>query len=168
MRVAESNLVTLRKRRLTAPFSSRRQAGITLVELAAVVVIMGILAGFAVPRMFDNRVFRERGYADDIAASLRYARRIAIASGCNVQVTVNAAGYFATQPNNPDCSGGWGLAVQSPDRQPLANATPAGVAVGGAVFEFRSSGELVAPVAPLNVGAFSIATVANTGAVTVQ
>lgn len=168
MRVAESNQMPLRKRRLTAPFSSRRQTGVTLVELAAVVVIMGILAGFAVPRMFGNQVFRERGYVDDVAASLRYARRIAIASGCNVRVTVNAAGYFATQPNNPDCSGAWGLAVQSPDRQPLANATPAGVAVGAAVFEYQTNGELVAPVAPLNVGAFTIATVANTGVVTVQ
>jgi len=138
-----------------------------LVELVTVLVIMGILAAVAGPRMFSNRVFRERGYADEIASSLRYARRIAIASGCNVQVTVNAAGYSAAQLT-ACTAGAWGVAVQSPDRQPLASVTPTGVAVGAAVFEFRTTGELVAPVAPLNVGAYSIASVANTGAVSVQ
>src|SRR5688500_6990929 len=126
MRVADVNRMTLRKRRLTAPFSSRRQIGVTLVELAAVVVITGILAAVAVPRMFDNRVFQERGYADEIASSLRYARRIAIASGCNVRVTVNAAGYSAAQPSiHRDaagaCAGAWDVAVQSPDGRLLSN-----------------------------------------------
>src|SRR5687767_7639885 len=131
MAVADVNRMTLRKRRLTAPFSSRGQAGVTLVELAAVVVITGILAAVAVPRMFDNRVFQERGYADEIASSLRYARRIAIASGCNVRVTVNAAGYAAAQPTTRcDTAGAWDVAVQSPDGRLLSNATPAGIVVG--------------------------------------
>lgn len=161
--------MTARKRRLRAPFSSRRQVGVTLVELVCVLVIMGILAGFAVPRLFDQRVYQERGYADEIAASLRYARRIAIASGCNVRFTVSAAGYAAAQPTNYcDPAGAWGVAVQSADRQPLAGTTPVGVAAGAAVFEFRPTGELVSPVAALGVGAFSIVTVANTGAVGVQ
>jgi len=161
--------MTLRKRRLTAPFSSRGQVGVTLVELVCVVVIMGILAAVAGPRMFANRVFQERGFANEVAASLRYARRIAIASGCNVRFTVTAAGYSAAQPSalcNP--GGAWGVVVQSSDGQPLANAPPAGVAVGAAVFEFRPSGVLVAPVAAVNVGAFSITSDATTGAVSVQ
>jgi MSHA pilin protein MshC len=133
------------------------------------VVILGILAGVALPRMFDNRVFQARGYADELATSLRYARRIAIASGCNVRLTVNAAGYAAAQPSNYcNPAGAWGVPVLSADRRPLANATPAGLAVGAAIYEFRPTGELVNPVVPLIVGTFSITLAANTGAVTVQ
>jgi len=121
------------------------------------------------PRFVDTAVFSERGYADEIATSLRYARRIAVASGCNVRFTVNAAGYSAAQPTvRCVTAGAWGVAVQSPDRRVLANATPAGVAVGAAVIEFRAAGDLVAAVAPLNVGAFSVTVNSATGSVTVQ
>jgi hypothetical protein len=60
------------------------------------------------------------------------------------------------------------VAVQSPDRRILASAPPAGVAVGAAVVEFRTAGDLVNPVGALNVGAFSVTVDAATGAVTVQ
>jgi len=151
--------------------SPRRHAqrGFTLVELVAVLIILGIVAAVVAPRFVDTAVFSERGYADEIANSLRYARRIAVASGCNVRFTINAAGYSAAQPTvRCVTAGAWGVAVQSPDRRVLADATPAGVAVGAAVIEFRAAGDLVAAVAPLNVGAFSVTVNSATGSVTVQ
>jgi len=146
-----------------------RYGGFTLVELVAVLVIIGIVAAVAAPRLFDNAVFTERGYADEIAASLRYARRIAIASDCNVRFTVNAAGYSAAQPTvRCNTGGAWGVAVQSSDRRALANATPAGVAVGAAVIEFRPAGGLLNPAGPVNVGVFSVSVDPATGTVSVQ
>jgi MSHA pilin protein MshC len=148
---------------------SPRQHGFTLVELVAVVVIVGIVAAIAAPRFVDTVVFNERGYADEIAASLRYAQRVAIASECNVRFTVNAAAYSAAQPTgqcNP--ATGWGTPVQSPDRTLLTNATPAGVAVNAVVFDFNGAGALVNPAGPVNVGAFVVSVNAATGAVTVQ
>ena len=86
-----------------------------------------------------------------------------------MRFTVNAAGYNTAQPTVRRVpAGAWGVAVQSPDRRPLANTTPAGVAVGAAVIEFRDAGGLLNPVAPLNVGAFSGGSGPQTGAVTVQ
>lgn len=145
------------------------QQGFTLVELITVLIILGIVSAVAAPRLFNNAVFTERGYADDVAASLRYAQRIAIASECIVRFTVNAAGYSAAQPT-AQClpATGWGTAVQSPDRRPLANVTPAGVAVNAVVVDFNSAGALVNPVAPVNVGSFVVSVNAATGAVTVQ
>jgi MSHA pilin protein MshC len=146
-----------------------RYGGFTLIELVAVLVIIGIVMAVVAPRFFDNTAFSERGYADELASSLRYARRIAVASGCNVRFTVNGAGYSAAQPTvRCNTAGAWGVAVQAPDRRPLANATPAGVAVGAAVIEFRAAGDLMNPVAPLNVGVFSVTVDPSTGSVTVQ
>ena len=55
------------------------QRGFTLVELIMTVVIVGILAVFAAPRFFGADIFKSRGFADQVQASLRYAQKIAIA-----------------------------------------------------------------------------------------
>ena len=69
--------------------------GFTLIELIASITIVAILATVALPRMPMAEPYLERGYADSLAASLRQARAVAVAIGCNVQFTVNAAGYTA-------------------------------------------------------------------------
>ena len=93
---------------------------------------------------------------------------VSLATGCDVRFTINAAGYSAAQQTACNPASAWAVAVQSPDRTPLANVTPAGVAVGAAVFEFRAAGDLLNPVAPLNVGAHSVTVNSATGEVSVQ
>lgn len=66
-------------------------SGYTLVELVAVMVILGVLAVAALPRFTGVRVFAERGFFEEALAAVRYARKLAVASGCNIEVRVDAA-----------------------------------------------------------------------------
>lgn len=56
-----------------------KMRGFTTVELVTVLVIAGILAAMVMPRFFDVSAFRQRGFADEVRASLRLAQKTAIA-----------------------------------------------------------------------------------------
>ncbi len=109
--------------------------GFTLVELITVVVILGILAALAVPRFFDSQVFEERGFYEEVAATLRYAQKIAVGSGCPVRVSITAGGYDLKQQAasgnrcNPADST-WPVQVLLPDGQAAAGSAPAGISLG--------------------------------------
>ncbi len=60
----------------------QREAGYSLVELVLVIVILATIGVLAGPRFFNNDAFAERGYYDELASALRYAQKVAVASGC--------------------------------------------------------------------------------------
>jgi len=60
--------------------------GFTMIELVVVIVIAAILAFFALPRFFQTRSYDERGFLEQSLAAIRYAQKIAIASGCDTRV----------------------------------------------------------------------------------
>jgi MSHA pilin protein MshC len=97
-------------------------------------VILGVLAAIAGPRFVDTQPFQERGYLNEVAAAMRAAQRVALASGCDVRFTVTsggaAAGYSAKQRSvwSPaGCSGAWSVNVMRPDGTPLSDPSPKGV-----------------------------------------
>jgi MSHA pilin protein MshC len=74
-------------------------AGFTLIELIMVMVIVGILAVFIAPRFLDANIFKSRGFADQVQATLRYAQKEAIAQHRNVCVTMTASDITLTIAN---------------------------------------------------------------------
>lgn len=153
------------------PAFSHRQIirGFTLVELVTSLVILGLLAAYAAPRLIDQQPFRARGYADELAQALRHAREVAVATECPVQVNVTATRYSLLQRSMiaGKCTGAWTVTVKGTDGSPIDGSTPADVVVTPIVsFEFDSQGRPSSVVPDIAIDTFTL-TVAGNGRVDV-
>lgn len=152
---------------ITTRITRAQQTGFTLIELVTTIIIVGVLGSVSIPRMFDNQTFAQRGYIDELASSLRYAQKIAIASECEVTITLTAGNYVGMQ--RAACGGGaWNVPVSRVDGSLLSGAAPANIALNPAttiVFNARGGTNAAAPA--INVGPFILTVNSVSGAVTV-
>lgn len=138
--------------------STRRSpvAGFTLVELVLVLILVGIMAFVALPRFADVGAFNQRGAFDEVRSAVRYAQKLAVASGCPVTVTINLPRFFLQQPGNPDCSGAL-ITARHPSQcniiDPAAATpddydcdTPPGMGTSAATFTFDALGSTPADI----------------------
>jgi len=143
------------------------EGGFTIIELVVVVMVLGILAAVVGPRFFDRKVFDERLFFEESVSAVRYAQKLAVASGCLTQVSLGAGGYHLRRAANCT-SGAFSAEVQGPDGQtPFANTeVPTGVSVSATNFPvvFDSLGR-PSGAASATIGAFTFSVTAETGLV---
>jgi MSHA pilin protein MshC len=133
--------------------------GFTLIELIMVIVILGVLAVFAAPRILNTGDFTARGFHDETLSLLRYAQKMAIAQRRTVCVTLNPAGVtlniFA---NNPEVGACADAPVLAPPNAPQGGAGLVGVPNA---FQFT-------PLGSTNQAAAIVITISNSTPITVE
>jgi len=113
--------------------------GFSLIELIVVMVVMAILVGIAAPRFFGRGDFEGPAFAQELGSAARYAQKLAVISGCPVELTVTATGYALHQPDPPalgvaPCTGALTMAafVKHPGTgENFASTVPVGVTIAG-------------------------------------
>lgn len=152
-----------------------RAAGYTLIELVVVLSVIGILAVSIGPKFFTQSVFSQRGYADELAAALRYTQKAAVITGCPARLTLAASSYLAAQQaasgntcNTSDAT--WSTPVIGPDGTAIQDSAPSGTTASPTgAYVFDDQGRLTSsPGTTITIGARSITIVAGTGFVQVQ
>ena len=125
----------------------RINSGFTLIELIMVIIILGIIAIFAASRFVNRTDFDEIGFFEESLSAVRYAQKIAMASGCDVRVTFNATGvtlreWIDTGNNSCDFAspGAVLTALPRPGGGNFTTTAPAGVAVSGTDFFYDQTG----------------------------
>jgi MSHA pilin protein MshC len=154
--------------------------GYTMVELVVVMTVVGVLAASLGPRFFTQSVFSDRGYADELAAALRFAEKAAVMSGCGARLSLSTSGYVVTQQagSGNACLTSdttWSTPVLQPDGSAVAGTASTTVASPTGLYTFNDQGQLtsgpggaVSGVTTLTVGSRAITIDPVTGAVEVQ
>jgi len=107
--------------RSTESASGSRAAGFSLIELVAVIVIIGALTAVVVPRL-NISGFEQFAFRQEVLAGLRYAQKTAVAAGCPVRVRFDSTAdevslFYENDPDNSDddCGGTDTFNVAVPD-----------------------------------------------------
>jgi MSHA pilin protein MshC len=84
--------------------ATNSQRGFTLLELTAVIVIVGVLALLAAPRIFDRSGLDSRNFYDGVYAALRYAQQTAVAQNRHVCAAFTANSLTLTTGTDANCT----------------------------------------------------------------
>jgi MSHA pilin protein MshC len=125
-------------RHLKALAQHKWVTGFTLIELVMVLVMLGVLAVFAAPRVFNRGDFDARGFHDQTLSQLRFAQKTAIAQRRSVcvgftanSITLNRASAEGSAICDTPLNGPTGRAVLT---------APAGVSYAATPVGFRFDG----------------------------
>ena len=137
-----------------------------MIELVVVILLMGVMATIAIPRMTSPTALRERGVQDQLRAMLRHSRKLAVSQQRDVCVLLQPAQLRVVYTNAVGCNAAAPVAEPG-STAPFVAPVPAGVVLGGvAAVRFNRNGQPV-PNADqvVNVGAQAFTVSRETGLV---
>ena len=145
------------------PFNT--QAAFTLIELVMVIVLLGILSATVLPKFFEVSSYQQQAFFDDTLNAVRYAQKLAVATGCKVQVLVSGNAYTLTSPADRS---------QCASTSPTFTQAVRNPGTGAATYSGSETGvSLTSSVSPFNFDALGRAsadvtlTVASTRTITI-
>ena len=111
-----------------------RTNGFTLIELIMVMVVVGALSVFVVPRFFNQSTYDTLTFQQELKTAIRYAHKLSIASGCAIQVSPTINSYALFYPD-AGCTPPYTFGI-NPVNHPVqtaayADAAPTGVSIAG-------------------------------------
>lgn len=100
--------------------------GFSLIELIAVMLLLGILGVVALGRIGGMDGYRSLGFFNETVNGLRYAQKLAVATGCRVQARIDSSGWQLWQGDSCN-SASFSLPVRDPAQrdQPYQRTAPA-------------------------------------------
>ncbi|RKZ99477.1 MAG: prepilin-type cleavage/methylation domain-containing protein [Gammaproteobacteria bacterium] len=143
------------------------QSGFTLVELIMVIVLLSILSAVALPRFFARSGFDERVFFDDTLNAIRYAKGVAVATGCQTQFQSTTSGYQVFRDDSCT-SGTFTTHVRHPTTGEIGlSGSQTGVTMTAITITFYPLGN-ASTDATISIGNKNIIVVADTGFVYAQ
>lgn len=143
--------------------------GFSLIELVTLIAILGIISVTALPKFFNYSLYQEKAFFDDTLSAFRYAQKLAVATGCNVQVVTSGNQFQLNRPAASDrsqCSSttaaDFTLPVTRPGSTGNYQGSQSGVAVDSATVYFTAKGT-ASTSANVTVGSRTLVVVRDTG-----
>jgi len=141
---------------------SYRNSGFTIVELIVIIMILGVLSAIVLPKFFNLSDYQERAAYDEVAGAVRYAQKLAVASGCDVRVDLSGNGY-ALQQHATNCTTG-SFATLSGHPVTSNNFSSVTIVSAPSSFIFDAMGRPSNSVT-VTVGSYSFNVITETGSV---
>lgn len=142
------------------------------MELITVMVLMSILGVAAFGRLGSVSSFDSRAYYNDVIGALQYAQKLAVSTGCQVQVTLDSVNdrYELHQRQSGCTSGAFTRPVMDPAARgnPYQADAPDGVSISPSLtFRFLPDYGVDGPTSnqPINVGGHVFTLIVATGAI---
>lgn len=150
------------------------ERGYTIIELVLVIVILGIIGVVAGPRFFGESQYEQRAFLDEVAGAMRYAQKVAVASGCPVEVTLTAGSYSLAQQSassghcNPS-DASFPNPVLLPSGDPVTGTAPGGITMSPTMtIRYNALGQTgLGSDQVFTIGSSSLTVRADSGLVTV-
>jgi MSHA pilin protein MshC len=148
-----------------------RTDGFTMVELVVVIILVGVLAAFGIPRLLGDKNMEAAVFGDQVVSGLRRAQAIATSHRRVVCVSIAARGV--TMRLNGCGNAGLALTGLADDEYATTDSALAAVPVAplGAVLLFQPDGRITAGsggTTPVSNGSIAITATVNGQANTVR